>query len=201
MSGKAFYWFPSSLRFELHPTILFNKDPIREFLKNLIQVPVNDRVCRKENWRQLPDDFRNRRPGVFFKIAILKYLRKFPRKHLCWIFFVSKIRKNILPWMFSWTFSWIFHNNHFVEHLLVAVFLICKVSLLNDGYLLFFRHLSAFWVFFTSVRLAINLEEPLWWRLQTRLFYCLHWKHMFGGELLLRQLKIHSVIKFLEWSC
>ena len=71
-----------------------------------------------------PDNFRSSRHDVFFKLTILKNLRKFR---------------------------------------------------LNDIYL-FFWTLSVFWVFFTSVGvvlklLVMNIENPLQWRLQTRLFF------------------------------
>ena len=61
-----------------------------------------------------------------------------------------------------------------------------------------------FRVFFTSVRVAlellvVNLENPLQWRRQTRLFFVLTEKDisLFGVELLLRQLWIQSINKFL----
>ena len=71
----------------------------------------------------------------------------------------------------------------------------------------FFGHFSVFWEFFTSVRvtldlLAINVEKPLRWRLQTCLFFCFHLEniYLFDGDLLLRQLSIQSINKFQK-SC
>ena len=58
---------------------------------------------------------------------------------------------------------------------------------------------------FTLVRVAlklraINVEKYQWWKLQTYLIFCLHWKNLslFAEELLLRQLSIQSINKFLE---
>ena len=105
--------------------------------------------------------------------GVLKYLRKLQRKYPWWSGFVGKIKKNILlPRMFSWKFSQNFQNNHFVEHFQFLI----KVFWLNDNYLFLFWTL-----FLTSVRvtlklLAINVEKPLQWRLQTRLFFCLRRK-------------------------
>ena len=101
--------------------------------------------------------------------------------------FVSKIKKNILLWIFFWQFCWIFkcsmlnvQSNYFVEHFWMAVFIIRKVSPLNDNHIvLFWIYLSLFWVFSTSVRVALR-----------------------------EQLSIQSINKFLEkllakltWSC
>ena len=121
-------------------------------------------------------NFRSSRPEVFFKKAVLKYLREFPRKHPWWTVFVSKIKKNILTRMLSWKFPRIFQNNYVVEHFRVVVFLIRKSpGLLTDIYL-FFWHFSVFWVFFTSIRFtlklfAINVEKTLRWRLHRSSFF------------------------------
>ena len=79
-----------------------------------------------------PDNLRSSHPEGFFKVAALKYLRKFARKHPWFTVFISKIKKNILPWMFFGTFSRIFQGYYFVEHLQAAISLMCKVSWLND---------------------------------------------------------------------
>ena len=80
-----------------------------------------------------------------------------------------------------------------------------KVSWQNDSIYFFFGHFKVFWVLFTLVRvilglLAIYVEQSLWWGLQTCLFFWLYWKNisLFCGELLLRQLCIQSINKFLE---
>ena len=74
--------------------------------------------------------------------AVLKHLRKFPRKHPWWIVLVSKIKKNILPQNFSRKFSRIFQNNYLVVYYPVALFLIRYVSWLNGSYLFLFRRLQ-----------------------------------------------------------
>ena len=74
--------------------------------------------------------------------AVLKHLRKSPRKHPWWIVLVGKIKKNILPRNFSWKFSRIFQNNYFVVYYPVALFLIRNVSWLNGSYLFLFRRLQ-----------------------------------------------------------
>ena len=57
----------------------------------------------------------------------------------------------------------------------------------------FFEHLSVLWVFFTSVRVILelparNIEIDIRWKQQTRLFFCLHWKkHFFFWYTLLSQ--------------
>ena len=84
-----------------------------------------------------PDNFRSSCPEVFFEIAVLKYLRKFTRKHPRWSVFVSNTKKNILTWKFFWKFYRIFQNNYFASHFRVAVFLIHQVSWLNDSHLFF----------------------------------------------------------------
>ena len=48
----------------------------------------------------------------------------------------------------------------------------------------FFEHLNVLWVFFTSVRVILelparNIEIDLRWKQQTSLFFCLHWKKQF----------------------
>ena len=89
-------------------------------------------------------NFRSSRPEVFFKKAVLKYLREFPRKHPWWTVFVSKIKKNILTRMLSRKFPRIFQNNYVVELFRVVVFLICKVSWLINRYLFIFLTLQCF---------------------------------------------------------
>ena len=74
--------------------------------------------------------------------AVLKHLRKFPRKHPWWIVLVSKIKKNILPHNFSRKFSRIFQNNYLVVYYPVALFLIRNVSWLNGSYLFLFSRLQ-----------------------------------------------------------
>ena len=50
-------------------------------------------------------NLRSSRPEMFFKIAVLKYLRKFPGKHPRWSVFVSKIKKNTTTDVFLEFFS------------------------------------------------------------------------------------------------
>ena len=50
-------------------------------------------------------NLRSSRPEMFFKIAVLKYLRKLPRKHPWWSVFVSKIKRNTTTDVFLEFFS------------------------------------------------------------------------------------------------
>ena len=119
----------------------------------------------------------------------IKYLRKMQKKHFWWSAFVSNIKKNIIPRMFSRKFYLNFQNNR------LAAFLISWLNnfWLNNCTYFFFGHLCAFSEYFSlRSNLRLNcLEKPLRWRLQTSLFFCLHWKKnisLFSGELLLRKL-------------
>ena len=69
----------------------------------------------------------------------------------------------------------------------------------------FFGHLCVFWVYFTSIRvtlelLAINVEKPLLWRLQTRLFFLpsLKRKYFFVWWGPIIESTFDSINKFLE---
>ena len=70
-----------------------------------------------------PYNFQNSRPEEFFKIAVLKCLRKFREKT-----YVQKIKKDILPQIFSRKFTRIFQSNCFTEHFQVAVSLVLEVG-------------------------------------------------------------------------
>ena len=97
-------------------------------------------------------------------------MRKLQRKHPWWSVFVFlELSLNFLEQTFSRTLP-------------------VPNSLRSFGWMtviyFFFGQLFVFWVFFTLVRvtfefLAIHVEKTLPWRLQTRLFFCFHWKKMF----------------------
>ena len=130
------------------------------------------------------DDFRSSFPEVLYKI-----FEKIANKAFLVECFVSNIKKNIIPRMFSRKFYLNFQNNW------LAAFLICWLNnfWLNNCTYFFFGHLCVFSEYF-SLRSNLRLncvEKPLRWRLQTSLFFCLHWKKnisLFSGELLLRKL-------------
>ena len=114
----------------------------------------------------------------FYCIPHSIYLRKFQRKHPWLNAFASEIKKNIQPRMFSQKFTRIFQSSHFAEHFRVVVLLICKVSCLNDSYLIFFSTRQCFLilVFFFPVRITLELPvitvgKPLRWRLQVIFFF------------------------------
>ena len=68
-------------------------------------------VEKKTAMTTFPDNFRSSSLEMFFRIAVLKYLRKLPRKHSWWSVLSSQIKKNIIPRMFSCNFSncgWLF---------------------------------------------------------------------------------------------
>ena len=117
---------------ELQPSILLTDIRYAKSFNIFLQfLRMAASVEKKTVTTTFPKNFRSSRPGVFIKIAVLKYSRKLSRKHLWWNVFVCKIQKNIPPQMFSWKFSRIFQNNYFVEHLRVVVSLIRKFFKLN----------------------------------------------------------------------
>ena len=103
---------------ELLSTILFNEQLLRDIFKVFCYIS-----CKWQEKRKLLRLI----SWVISESAILrclKHLRKFQRKQPWWSIFVSKIKKNILPQMFSQKFPQIFQNNNFLEHFRLAVSLI-----------------------------------------------------------------------------
>ena len=158
---------------------------------------MNYRFSRKEKCHNnFPGKFQKQHHAVFFKVAVLKYFRKFRRKHPQCSVFNSKIRKNILPRTFPWKFSLIFQNNYFIEHFLAAVSLIRKFSWLNDSYLFLFFDTSVFSEYF-SFWLGLPLNYLL---LTQKKLLALTEKNisLFVGELLLREFSIQPINNSLE---
>ena len=55
---------------------------------------------------------RSSRPEIFFKIAVLKYLRKLPGNYLSWSSLLAKIKKSTSPQTFRNSYSNIFERMH-----------------------------------------------------------------------------------------
>ena len=83
---------------QLQPVILFKKHPTRKFCKKILLqfLWIATFVENKNALITFPDNFRSSRFEVNFSIIVLKYLRKFPRKHW-WSVSFSTIKKYILP--------------------------------------------------------------------------------------------------------
>ena len=55
---------------------------------------------------------RNSHPGIFFKIAVLKYLRELPGNYLSWSSLLAKIKNSTSPQTFRNSYSNIFERLH-----------------------------------------------------------------------------------------
>ena len=123
------------------------------------------------------DNFRSSRPEVFQTIW-----KNCKEKILVGVFLLIKSKRIYYHECFPRNFL---EFSEHLEHLRLAGFF---HSLKFSGWMtviyFFLGHLHVFWVFFTSIRvtlelLPINVEKPLWWGLQIHLFFCLYWRRYF----------------------
>ena len=100
--GNLFLASLPSRVLELQSKILYNTSDTRIFYDLLLHfLWITLSIEKKTVMTTFLDNFRSSRPEVFFNIAVLKYLRKFPRKHPWRIVFVNKMKENIVPRRFS----------------------------------------------------------------------------------------------------
>ena len=112
---------------------------IRVFLKFVLQLLRLAASVEKKTVKITSlDNFKSSRHQVFKNIWERKKLQ---RKHPWWSGFVGKMKKIILPRIFSWKFSRNFQNIHFDVNLL-------KPSGWMTITYFFFRNLCVFWLLF-----------------------------------------------------